>query len=134
MKSIYTAVLVILATVTIVGVIGTQQIYAPRGCSGCVSDFKKLTHEFEKDVINAIGDPNLSPGPIELLNAYVENVDRLFVGDEAVRDLVFGYDNDVKTAINGSPLEPEKQVKDFRALTHEFVKAVIAALEDDDRI
>jgi hypothetical protein len=41
--------------------IGTHQIYAPRGCNGC-SEFKKLTHEIEKDVTDAaIGDPGIIP-------------------------------------------------------------------------
>lgn len=66
-----------LAIVTAAGVIGMvtvsiQQVYAPRDCGSCVQ-FKKLTHEFEKDVIEAatIGDPNTIPG---LLEQYNENV------------------------------------------------------------
>jgi NADH:ubiquinone oxidoreductase subunit F (NADH-binding) len=55
MKPLYTSVLAILATVTIVGMltIGTQQIYAPRTCGQC-SEFKKLTTEFEKDVLSQV--------------------------------------------------------------------------------
>ena len=43
-----------------------QQAYAPRGCGGCTA-FKKLTHEFEKDVINAAtnGDLNTIPSLLE---------------------------------------------------------------------
>ena len=77
MKSIYTSVLVILATVTIVGMltISTQQVFAPRGCEGC-SEFKKLTHEFEKDVTDAaIGNPEIIP---ELVNDYSDDVMELF--------------------------------------------------------
>jgi hypothetical protein len=69
MKPIY-LVLAILATVTIVGMItiGTQHIYAPRNCGSC-SEFKKLTNEFEKDVLDAaIGDPNIIPGLLEQYN------------------------------------------------------------------
>ena len=49
----------ILASVTIVTMVAmsTQQVYAPRGCDGC-SEFKKLTTEFEKNVIAASDDPN----------------------------------------------------------------------------
>ena len=55
MKPFYTSVLVVLVTVTIVGMltISTQQVFAPRGCNGC-SEFKKLTTEFEKDVLSKV--------------------------------------------------------------------------------
>jgi len=44
----------ILASVTIVTIVTTsaQQVYAPRDCPGC-SEFKKLTTEFEKAVLDA---------------------------------------------------------------------------------
>ena len=55
--------------------ISTQQIYAPRACGGC-SEFKKLTHEFEKDVTDAaIGNPEIIP---ELVNDYSDDVMELF--------------------------------------------------------
>ena len=69
MKPIY-LVLAILASVTIVTIvtISTQQVYAPRDCAGC-SEFKKLTNEFEKDVLDAaVGDPNIIPGLLEQYN------------------------------------------------------------------
>jgi len=36
-----------------------QQVYTPRVCPGC-TEFKKMTHEFEKDVITAVsvGNPD----------------------------------------------------------------------------
>ena len=81
MKSLYTSVLVILTTVTIVGMltIGTQQIYAPRQCAGCVSDFKKLTNQFEKDVIDAASMQPPEPDKIQtLLGEYSDNVMEIF--------------------------------------------------------
>jgi hypothetical protein len=60
----------LLASVTIVTIVtmSTQQVYAPRGCNGC-SEFKKLTSEFEKDVLDAaIGNPELIPGLLEQYN------------------------------------------------------------------
>ena len=52
----------ILTVAIIIGMLTTsfQQASAPRSCAGCTA-FKKLTHEFEKDVIDAAttGDPNL---------------------------------------------------------------------------
>ena len=58
MKTDY-SVMAILAASVIIGMvtIGSQQIYAPRTCAGC-ADFKKLTTQFEKDVIAASDDPN----------------------------------------------------------------------------
>ena len=50
---IYThSILAILVAIVIIGMvtISVQQVYAPRNCGGCIA-FKKLTHEFEKDVI-----------------------------------------------------------------------------------
>ncbi len=76
MKPLYTSVLAILATVTIVGMltINTQQASA----FGFVErqEFKKLTKDFEKDVLDAaIGDPELIP---ELVNDYSDKVLDLF--------------------------------------------------------
>ena len=69
MKTVY-SVMPILAASVIIGMvtIGSQQIYAPRDCAGC-SEFKKLTNQFEKDVLDAaIGDPNIIPGLLEQYN------------------------------------------------------------------
>jgi hypothetical protein len=80
MKPLYTSVLAILATVTIVGMltIGTQQIYAPRDCGSC-SEFKKLTHEFEKNVIDAASVNPPEPDRIQaLLDQYNDDVMALF--------------------------------------------------------
>lgn len=78
MKS--TSVLAILATVTIVAIltIGTQQIYAPRECPGC-AEFKKLSHELEKNVIEAASINPPDPDRIEtLLGQYTDDVMELF--------------------------------------------------------
>ena len=67
----------ILASVTIVTIvtISTQQVYAPRDCGSC-SAFKKLTSQFEKDVLNAaLGSPEEIPG---LLDQYNRDVLELF--------------------------------------------------------
>ena len=126
MKSLTTPLLAIVTAAVVIGMVtvSIQQVYGPRGCDGCIQ-FKKLTHEFEKNVINAIGDPNISPGPRELLNAYVEDANRILVGDPNIDRLLQSYQEDVTTIFDQSPPEPEKQIKDFRALTHDFVKAVI---------
>jgi len=76
MKPLYTSVLAILVTVTIVGMltISTQQASA----FGFVErqEFKKLTKDFEKDVLDAaIGDPGIIPG---LVDKYHDDVIALF--------------------------------------------------------
>ena len=70
MKPLYFSLLAIVVSVTIVGMvsISTQQVYAPRNGGGC-SEFKKLTSQFEKDVLDAaVGDPNIIPGLLEQYN------------------------------------------------------------------
>jgi hypothetical protein len=77
MKPLYTSVLSVLATVTIVGMltISTQQVFAPRDCGQC-AEFKKLTNEFEKDILDAaIGNPEIIP---ELVHDYSDKVLDLF--------------------------------------------------------
>ena len=72
-----------LATVAIIGMVtvNIQQVSAPRDCAGCTA-FKKLTHEFEKDVIDAAttGDPNKITG---LLEQYNQDVLRLIEGGDS---------------------------------------------------
>lgn len=66
-------VLAILASVTIIAM-STQQIYAPRSCAGC-SEFKKLTTQFEKDVIDAASVSPPEPDKIQtLLDQYNDDV------------------------------------------------------------
>ncbi len=70
MKS-YISILAILTAVAIIGLVtvNIQQVLAPRTCAGCTA-FKKLTHEFEKDVIDAAksGDLGLIPSLLEQYN------------------------------------------------------------------
>ena len=72
---IRTQILTVMVATALLGAVAAtslQQVYAPRQCAGCTA-FKKLTHEFEKYVIEAAttGDPNLIPG---LLEQYSEDV------------------------------------------------------------
>jgi len=48
------------------------------------------------------------------------------------RTLLQGYTDDVTRILDQSPPEPDKQVKDFRAVTHDFEKAVIGAVSPPD--
>ena len=71
MKPLYTSVLAVLVTVTLVGMltISTQQVFAPRDCGSC-AEFQKLSDQFENNVINAatVGDPSTIPGLVEQYN------------------------------------------------------------------
>ena len=78
MKTLYSVLAIVsaLALVGIVTSIGSHQIYAPRSCAGCVSDFKKLTNQFEKDILNAaVDDPNIIPS---LIDQYSQDIKELF--------------------------------------------------------
>lgn len=75
--------------------------------------------------VAAIEDPENIP---EALNAYSLEVQRIFIGDPGinqVRTLLQSYQEDVTTIFYQQPPEPDKQIKDFRGLTHDFEKAVI---------
>jgi len=75
MKSLGVKVTSILAIVTaavvisMVTAVSIQQASAPRQCPGC-GEFKKLSHDFIKEVIEAasIGNPNEIPGLLEQYN------------------------------------------------------------------
>jgi arsenate reductase-like glutaredoxin family protein len=76
MKPIY-FILAVLASVTIIAM-STQQIYAPRDCGAC-AEFKKLTTQFEKDVIDAASVNPPEPDRIQtLLDQYNDDVMELF--------------------------------------------------------
>lgn len=78
MNSRHTTILGIIIAIMIVGLVtdSVQQVFAPRTCGSCVQ-FKKLTHEFEKTVIDAAtnGDPNTIPGLLEQYNEDVRELD-----------------------------------------------------------
>lgn len=117
------------ASVLLVAVVATN-LQQSASAFGFVErqQFKKLTHEFEKGVIAAIEDPENIP---EALNAYSLNVQRIFIGDpglDQVKTLLQSYQEDVTRIFDVNPPEPDKQIKDFRSLTHDFVKAVMGAV------
>ena len=77
MKLTTTPLLAIVTAAVVIGMVtvGIQQVYVPRSCGSCVH-FKKLTYEFEKNVIKSIKDTNTGPAPHlrELLQAYSQKV------------------------------------------------------------
>ena len=76
MKPTHT-LMAILTVAIVIAMVTTsiQQVSAPRDCGGCTK-FKKLTHEFEKDVIDAatVGDPNIIPSLLEKYNQEVLDI------------------------------------------------------------
>ena len=72
--------LAILVSVTIVTIVtmNAQQVYAPRDCPGC-SEFKKLTTQFEKAVLDVGAQNPPDPDKIQtLLDDYSDDVMALF--------------------------------------------------------
>jgi hypothetical protein len=115
----------------LIGVVAStnlQQVYAPVDTNDYVV-WKKTTHEFEKNVINTIKE-GPQPHLRELLAAYIDDVNRIFLGGpDTIPPLLQNYEHDVTTIFDQSPPEPDKQlVKDFRAVTHDFEKAVTGAI------
>ena len=120
----------VVASVLLMAVVATnlQHVFAQIDPGNFVL-WKKTTHEFEKNVINAIGDPGLSPGARELLNAYVEDANRILVGDPNIDRLLQSYERDVTSLFDIPPPDGDKQlIKEFKGLTHQFVKAVMGAI------
>lgn len=71
--------ILLLAALTVASIVvtsmSTHQVYAPRTCGGC-AEFKKLTHEFEQDVLDAaVVDPNIIPGLIDQYTSDVRAID-----------------------------------------------------------
>jgi hypothetical protein len=80
MKKIGSLILTVIVATALLSAVATvtQSTSAPRKCGSCTA-FKKLTHEFEKNVIEAAttGDPNTIPG---LLQQYSNDVRALDFG------------------------------------------------------
>ncbi len=78
MKPKLITILVIVTAIALVGMVtvNMQQVSSPRTCGSCAA-FKKLTHEFEKAVIDAAtsGDPNIIAGLLEQYDTDVRALD-----------------------------------------------------------
>ncbi len=139
LKTLNLSLLAIMATAIIlvplsISSFQQQQAYAPRDCPSC-GEFKKLTHELEKNVIGLVGNPNEGPIPHlrELVDAYAQDVNRIFLGGpDTLPELLAQYQQEV-LAVFQNPPDPDKQqqhdqIKEFRQLTHTFEKSVIGAI------
>jgi hypothetical protein len=103
--------------------------------------FKKLTHEFEKNVINAVKDESAGPAPYlrELLTAYVDDVNKIFLGGpDMIPPLIQNYEREVTTLIDSiPPPDGDKQVgiafmQNFKKVSDGFEKAVIGLINPPD--
>ena len=56
---------------------------------------------------------------------YVGDVNTIFIDDPNIDRLLQSYQDDVTTIFDTNPPGPDKQIRDFRGLTHDFEKAVI---------
>ena len=105
--------------------------------------WRKMTHDFEKNVISGQWNPGDTPPIRELLDAYVQDVTRIFLGGpDTIPALLQSYERDVTSIFDTAPPEGDKraqhdQIKEFRQLTNDFEKAiagiVIAASTDNNR-
>jgi hypothetical protein len=147
MKAKSISILAILAGLTLTLSIGAmsiqyqQQVWAPRGCGGCIPHFMKTTHEFEKNVIGGVIDPNsVPPSPVvrELLEAYVLDVNRIFLGGpDTIPGLVESYQQAVLSLLN-SPPEPDKHpgisfMQDFKKVTTQMIQQVIQQIQQQQQ-
>ena len=113
LKTLNLSLLAIMATAIIlvplsISSFQQQQAYAPRDCPSC-GEFKKLTHELEKNVIGLVGNPNEGPIPHlrELVDAYGLDVNRIFLGGpDTLPELLATYQLAV-LAVFQIPPDPE---------------------------
>ena len=140
MRDFFTPAIAVLVTVILIGSIGTISLQQQASAFE-IKDFKKLTHEFEKNVISGVWNPGDSPPIRELVDAYGLDVMRIFLGGpETIPGGLEVYQEGILTLFEHSPPSGHKlvlhdQIKEFRQLTHGFEKAVLDALSPppDDR-
>ena len=94
-----------------------------------IKDFKKLTHEFEKNVISGQWNPGDSPPIRELVDAYGLDVMQLFLdGADTIPGALILYQEGIFKLFEHSPSGHNPvlndQIKEFRQLTHSFEKTV----------
>lgn len=137
MSHFFTPALAVIVTVAMVGSVFATTLLLQQQASAFVinwKDFKKLTHEFEKNVISGQWNPGDTPPTRELLASYIVDVNRILLGGpDTLPPLIQSYERDVTSIFDIPPPDGDKQakldqIKDFRGLTHDFVKAVIGAI------
>ena len=139
MRDFFTSSLAALLTVALVGSVLATAIPLQQQASAFeIKDFKKLTHEFEKNVINGQWNPGDSPPIRELVDAYGLDVMRIFHdGPNTIPGALILYQEGIFTLFEHSPSGHKPvlndQIKEFRQLTHAFEKAVIGLTQPPER-
>ena len=134
MKSFSMPLLAIMTAAVVVGMVTIGMQHA--SAFGFV-EFKKLTHEFEKNVISGQWNPGDTPPIRVLVDDYGQDIMDIFLGGpDTIPGLLEQYQLAV-LAVFTPPPEPDKQaqhdqIKEFRQLTHAFEKAVIGAINPPD--
>jgi len=136
MKHTLTLTMAILIIVAVIGwvTVNIHQVYAPRNCGGCIQ-FKKLTNEFEKNVIQAIRNPDTTPADIrELHKVWEDGVLRIFPPNTALIGLLEIYQEGIFTLFEHSPPGHKpvlnEQIKEFKHLTHTLRTEVLDLAHD----
>jgi hypothetical protein len=139
MRDFFTSSLAVLVTVTLIGSILSIVIPLQQQASAFeIKDFKKLTHEFEKNVISGQWNPGDSPPIRELVDAYGLDVMRIFLdGPDTIPGALILYQEGIFTLFEHSPSGHKPvlndHIKEFRQLTHAFEKAVIGLTQPPER-
>jgi hypothetical protein len=94
-----------------------------------LKNFKKLTHEFEKAVIQAVGNPDTTPADIrEMHKVWEDGVLKIFPPDPAILRLLEDYQQDVATLMDfyfDGELQQHDLIKQFKQLTRTFRTEVL---------
>jgi hypothetical protein len=135
MKAIRIPIMAIMAAAILVVPVGISAFHQQQAYA------KKMTHEFEKAVIDAIGNPNDEPHPEfipEMHKVWEDGVIRIFDGGpdtDQIRILLQSYGQVVATLLAfyfDSELQSHHLIKEVRQLTHDFEKAVLSAISDPE--
>jgi len=131
MREFFTSSLAVLVTVILIGSILATAIPLQQQASAFeIKDFKKLTHEFEKNVISGQWNPGDSPPLREMVDAYGLDVMQLFLGGpDSIPGALILYQEGIFVLFEHSPSGHKpvlnEQIEEFRQLTHAFEKDVI---------
>ena len=137
MRDFFTPSLAVLVTLALVGSVLATAIPLQQQASAFgfverqkIGEFKKLTHEFEKNVISGVWNPGDSPPIRELVDAYGLDVMQIFLdGPDTIPGALILYQEAIFKLFEHSPSGHKPvlndQIKEFRQLTHTFRTEVL---------
>src|SRR5262245_32505091 len=117
MGHVLTPALAVIVTVSLIGSIGAISLQQQTSAFE-IKDFKKLTHEFEKNVLNGVWNPGDSPPLRELVDAYGLDFMRIFLGGpDTIPAALVLYQEGIFTLFEHSPSGHKpvlnEQIKEF---------------------